>query len=518
MSCDRASIAASGPNIGRHDAQNKLTARHRRVRSSQSASGHARREFADRSTNSLATLKRRMPDTELRIMVGMAQGADLLVAQAALSAGWQVDAILPMPLDRYVEDFDSESSAALLTLLKDPSVHCTVLPAPTGLDQSAPKGVQRDALYANLTEALIDKCNVLLALWDGQPSSLPGGTADTVLRYLGARTCHGSRSAAHRDRAGGRGPGLGTAFRLLDSDDAQRRCGQPSPHEPSYLSGIGENLLAVHKAMPLALEQQLTELNTYNREFERLQQRRTFARLDSLMPTLGAIGAREDRDSLRAHRRRVRQGGCARHLLSAAFRPACSSGSATWPPAWRCCSSSTRSCCASNVLLILVSGDPRARRGGVPLRAQAAVVLEAPDLSCARRDDAHEVLPARGAGRPARQRDGADQSHGHRPVRRLQLDRQSAEEHRAARVAGLPSAPTKTRRASRACIGTGSAVSRSTSALACASSSAITADSRSMKSTLLLAIAALAVVLLLFADRLHSRWSARSPRRTSSSS
>ena len=51
-------------------------------------------------------------------MVGMAQGADLLVTQAALTAGWQVDAILPMPLDRYVEDFDSESSDALLTLLK----------------------------------------------------------------------------------------------------------------------------------------------------------------------------------------------------------------------------------------------------------------------------------------------------------------------------------------------------------------------------------------------------------------
>src|SRR5262249_7610610 len=139
----------------------------------------------------LHELKRRMPDTELRIMVGMAQGADLLAARAALEAGWQVDAILPMPLDRYVEDFDGESSAALLALLKHPSVHCTVLAEPDG-PFSVEESVHRDALYANLTEALIDKCSVLLAIWNGEASPLPGGTADTVLRYLGARTFQGA--------------------------------------------------------------------------------------------------------------------------------------------------------------------------------------------------------------------------------------------------------------------------------------------------------------------------------------
>ena len=46
-------------------------------------------------------------------------------------------------------------------------------------------------LYANLTDTLIDKCSLLLALWDGQASPLPGGTADTVLRYLSARTHDG---------------------------------------------------------------------------------------------------------------------------------------------------------------------------------------------------------------------------------------------------------------------------------------------------------------------------------------
>jgi hypothetical protein len=136
----------------------------------------------------LADLKRRLPDTELRIMTGMAQGADLLVARAAVKAGWKVDAVLPMALERYMEDFDATSGAALRELLADPAVSCTVLPPPPGADPNAAHGAGRAVFYANLTHTLTAKCNLLLALWDGRTSRLAGGTADTVLRYLGART------------------------------------------------------------------------------------------------------------------------------------------------------------------------------------------------------------------------------------------------------------------------------------------------------------------------------------------
>jgi hypothetical protein len=246
----------------------------------------------------LGELRRRMPETELRIMVGMAQGADLLVAQAALSADWQIDAILPMPLERYVEDFDSESAAALLTLLKHPAVHATVLPPPAGSHASPRNGVERDALYANLADALSDKCNVLLALWNGQPSCLRGGTADTVLRYLGARSAHDCEESPIEFAAAVADPTWGPHFvywiPTMRVDDAAQ-----SSHAPCYLSGIGENLLAVHQAMPLALDHQLMELNTYNREFERLRRKGALGRLDSLMPALGQGEPHEDHDALR---------------------------------------------------------------------------------------------------------------------------------------------------------------------------------------------------------------------------
>jgi hypothetical protein len=246
----------------------------------------------------LADLKRRLPDTELRIMTGMAQGADLLVARAAAKAGCKVDAVLPMPLERYIEDFDAHSGAALRELLADPAVTFTVLPPPRDADPNAAHGAGRSVFYANLTQALTAKCNLLLALWDGNTSRLEGGTADTVLRYLGARSHSGHDRSGIEFQTASVEASWGPHFvywiptpRLNGATDA--------PRQPGYLTGIGENLLAMHGAeMPHALAQQLIELNIYNREFARLSSKHAFEKLDSLLPTLGAIDTSADHASL----------------------------------------------------------------------------------------------------------------------------------------------------------------------------------------------------------------------------
>ncbi|HKU17410.1 MAG TPA: hypothetical protein VJQ52_23650 [Steroidobacteraceae bacterium] len=246
----------------------------------------------------LADLKRRLPDTELRVMTGMAQGADLLVASAACKAGWKVDAVLPLPLERYVEDFDADAAATLRTLLADPAVTCTVLPPPPGADLNARHGAGRDVFYANLTQALTDKCNLLVALWDGNGSNRAGGTADTVLRYLGARTHVGHDQIAVEFQPATAEAAWGPHF--VYWIPAPRGNGSPSPAGAAgYLSGIGENLLAMHGGVvPHALEQMFVELNTYNREFERLRAKGAFPRFDSLMPTLGPVDPGEDSEAL----------------------------------------------------------------------------------------------------------------------------------------------------------------------------------------------------------------------------
>lgn len=245
----------------------------------------------------LRDLKRHIPETPIHITVGMAQGADLLAAQAALEEGLHVQALLPMPLEEYLKDFDEASSATLLALLRDPRVACEVLTSEPSLPVSTPSGADRDALYKQLTEALIDKCSLLLALWNGETSHLAGGTADTLLRYLGARTLQG-RDQRRIDLIDTQGePVWGPQF--VYWIPSPRTDDSPNPSRgPCYLSAVGENLLAVHTLMPQPLELQLGELNAYNHEFERLRAREASLHLDSLLPALGELPETDDRDSL----------------------------------------------------------------------------------------------------------------------------------------------------------------------------------------------------------------------------
>ncbi|HJY40871.1 MAG TPA: hypothetical protein VJ303_06540 [Steroidobacteraceae bacterium] len=248
----------------------------------------------------LADLKGRLPDTELRIMTGMAQGADLLVARAAVKVGCKVDAVLPMPLEKYVADFDAESGAALRALLADPAVVSNVLAPPPGVDPNARHGGGHSAYYANLTRALTAKCNLLLALWDGNTSPLEGGTADKVLRYLGARTHNGHHEAHIEFQTASAEAAWGPHFVYwVPTPRLNGNGAGVASRQAGYLTGIGENLLAVHGVeMPHALAQAFAELNIYNREFERLSGRRAFERLDSLLPTLAPIDTTEDREEL----------------------------------------------------------------------------------------------------------------------------------------------------------------------------------------------------------------------------
>src|SRR6267143_1559498 len=141
-------------------------------------------------TGFVQQLREQLPDTELRMIVGMAEGADLLVAQTALALGVGVEAVLPMPLDQYAADFDAETLVSLKKLLRHPEIRCVELSSGAPTDDACLQhsAAQRDAMYANLTDTLIRRSSLLLALWDGRASQLPGGTADTVLRYLGVRT------------------------------------------------------------------------------------------------------------------------------------------------------------------------------------------------------------------------------------------------------------------------------------------------------------------------------------------
>ena len=232
-------------------------------------------------------LKGHLPDTELRLIVGMAEGADLLVAETALGLGVPVEAVLPMPLEHYAADFDLQTLAQLKELLRRPQVRCVELSADAAGVVAGPHSrEQRDAMYTNLTATLIRRSSLLLALWDGRSSRLAGGTADTVLRYLGVRTNDSSEA---------------DGIQFIEADDEPEntprlvywtpalRSGANGEHQgrsPCYLAGTGENVLQVLRAMPERLKRQLAELNGYNLEYQRLSEAGRLSSPESLRASL----------------------------------------------------------------------------------------------------------------------------------------------------------------------------------------------------------------------------------------
>lgn len=216
----------------------------------------------------LKQLKAHLRDSELRIMAGMAAGADLLAVQTALELGFGVDAVLPMPLAQYAADFDSESFTLLETLLAHPNIRRRELrPCESCEEADGPAGrARRDARYATLTQSLNRGCSLLIALWDGKSSLLPGGTADTVLRFLGVRTDLNRHDEQLHFCAAP--PDVDLPGRLvywIPAARAKSGC-VPLAGGPCFLAGRGENMLQRLSNMPPRLEWHPRLLDACTRE------------------------------------------------------------------------------------------------------------------------------------------------------------------------------------------------------------------------------------------------------------
>lgn len=111
--------------------------------------------------------------TPLRLAVvsPLAEGADRLVARAVLELpGALLEAPLPLPRQDYEQDFATEASKHEFAELLARATRVLEMP-PTET---------RPEAYAQVGQYVVDRCDVLIALWDGQPSHGEGGTAEIV--------------------------------------------------------------------------------------------------------------------------------------------------------------------------------------------------------------------------------------------------------------------------------------------------------------------------------------------------
>ena len=114
-------------------------------------------------------------DRTLVAVSSLAEGSDRILAQRVMARpGGRLVALLPLrPVD-YVLDFADAVSVQEFTDLVAVADEMEVIEGAPSDDWT------REAAYERAGHAVLDRCDVLLALWDGKPAQGRGGTAEMV--------------------------------------------------------------------------------------------------------------------------------------------------------------------------------------------------------------------------------------------------------------------------------------------------------------------------------------------------
>jgi hypothetical protein len=115
-----------------------------------------------------ANLHAAYPHTPIVLLSSLAEGADRVVAHAALECGAELYAVLPVEPQLYEDDFATSESVEEFRALKARSRGSLVVNAPT---------TKRDDRYAAAGAFVVGHCEILIALWDGNEDEMPGGTS-----------------------------------------------------------------------------------------------------------------------------------------------------------------------------------------------------------------------------------------------------------------------------------------------------------------------------------------------------
>ena len=144
-----------------------------------------------------AALKKRLRDlqstskpTPLRAFTGLAEGGDMVFAEAAAELGIEIVAVMPVDVTDFVRDFQTPAHPSrnpidlrrrfddLLKKVAD--MHVVPVPEGTSAESVRSYGPERDAQYTAVGAYIVRQSAILIALWDGVVPDKPGGTGDVV--------------------------------------------------------------------------------------------------------------------------------------------------------------------------------------------------------------------------------------------------------------------------------------------------------------------------------------------------
>ena len=125
----------------------------------------------------LKELKAKCPNSPIHMMNSLAEGADLLCADAAASLGIPLIVVLPFDADQYTSHFSEDDKKRFDTHLKSAK---SVLVAPE-VEIPTSSVAEQDFRFRQAGIYIASHCHVLLALWDGDESKKDGcGTAACI--------------------------------------------------------------------------------------------------------------------------------------------------------------------------------------------------------------------------------------------------------------------------------------------------------------------------------------------------
>ena len=108
---------------------------------------------------------------ELHFVSAIADGSDQIAAEAALSLGWELQAILPFRRSDYRESLADVPGRESFDTLLERASRVLELPGDEPGDVEA---------YVMAGRATVAHCDLLIAVWDGKPARGRGGTAEVV--------------------------------------------------------------------------------------------------------------------------------------------------------------------------------------------------------------------------------------------------------------------------------------------------------------------------------------------------
>ena len=134
-------------------------------------------EVIEQIRNSLPLLKH--TPIVFTVLSPLAEGADRLVASEILKLkDSQLEAVLPFAKEEYTKDFPSPSSQTEFNEFLAQAKKTTTFPL---------EGSRKDG-YSRAGQYVVDNCDILIALWDGEESEGQGGTAE-IVQYARISQC-----------------------------------------------------------------------------------------------------------------------------------------------------------------------------------------------------------------------------------------------------------------------------------------------------------------------------------------